>query len=271
MKSKYLFAVIVLAFVVQHHALAQDSIFRYIKTISDSIRDFTVDNLDNIYLISPTDQLKKINSNGDSAAVFNDVKKYGKLTAIDVSNPLRVMLYYKGFGTVVTLDRFLNVKSSIDLRKLNLYQVSAIALAYDNNIWVFDVLENKLKKITEEVKVAFETPDFRMLFGEAIIPVSIFDRDGFVYLYDPKNGIFVFDYYGGFKKKIPVIGWKDCKVAGKAVFGITEDTLHRFQLDNLQELNWEIPEILRGFRKLDFTASRLYALKPEGLDVYELR
>src|SRR5690242_8036125 len=112
-----------------------DTSFHLVKIVKGDIVDFTVDNLDNLYLLNSRNQLKKINANGDSIAVFNDVKKFGRATYIDVSNPLRLLLYYKDFSTIVVLDRFLNVRNSIDLRKQNIFQVKAIALAYDNNIW----------------------------------------------------------------------------------------------------------------------------------------
>jgi hypothetical protein len=35
---------------------------------------------------------------------FNNVKKFGKISTIDVSNPLKVLLYYKDFSTIVVLD-----------------------------------------------------------------------------------------------------------------------------------------------------------------------
>src|SRR5882672_5628227 len=94
-----------------------DTSFKFVKSIKGDIVSFTVDNLDNIYLLSSTGQVKKLNSNGDSVAVFNDIKKFGDATFIDVSNPLKVLLYYKDFATIVVLDRYLNIRNSIDLRK----------------------------------------------------------------------------------------------------------------------------------------------------------
>jgi hypothetical protein len=94
-----------------------DSTFKLIKIITGDIVDFTVDNLDNIYILNSRNQIKKLDVNGDSVAVFNDIKKYGQATFIDVSNPLKVLLYYKDFATVVALDRFLNIRNTIDLRK----------------------------------------------------------------------------------------------------------------------------------------------------------
>src|SRR4051812_45339603 len=89
---------------------AQTDSFRVLKTITGDIVDFAVDNLDNVYLISKSNQVKKLNANGDSVAVFNDVKKYGQATLIDVSNPLKVLLNYRDFATIVVLDRFLSLR-----------------------------------------------------------------------------------------------------------------------------------------------------------------
>src|SRR6185295_10398506 len=116
--------IILLSFLLASVAYGQaDTSFKWIKTIKGDIVAFTVDNLDNIYLLSSTNQVKKLNANGDSVAVFNDVKKFGQVTLIDVSNPLKVLLYYRDFATIVILDRFLAVRNTIDLRKHNILQV----------------------------------------------------------------------------------------------------------------------------------------------------
>ena len=67
-------------------AAQTDSAFQFVKIIKGDIVSFTVDNLDNIYLLSSTNQVKKLNANGDSVAIFNDVKKFGQASLIDVSN-----------------------------------------------------------------------------------------------------------------------------------------------------------------------------------------
>jgi len=79
--------------------------------------------------------------------LFSMNKKYGQASFIDVSNPLKVLLYYKDFATVVYAGSFLNIRNTIDLRKQNILQVKAIGQSYDNKIWVYDELESKLKKL----------------------------------------------------------------------------------------------------------------------------
>lgn len=246
----------------------EDTLFRPVTTIKGDIVAFSVDNLDNIYLLSSTNQVKKLNNKGDSAAIFNDVKKFGKATLIDASNPLKILLYYRDFATIVVLDRFLNVMNSIDLRKQNILQVRAIGQSYDNKIWVYDELENKLKKIDEDGKLLQETPDFRLLFDKAPAPQKIFDQDRFVYLYDSAQAVFVFDYYGALKNKILISGWQNFKVSGKFIYGSMANKLYRYDISTFRVEEWEMPDAIFQSQSFNFTSTRLYALKKDGIEIY---
>ena len=248
-----------------------DTSFKLVEVVKGDIVAFTVDNLDNIYLLSSTNQVKKLNANGDSVAVFNDVKKFGQASLIDVSNPLKVLLYYRDFATIVVLDRLLNVRNIIDLRKQNILEVRAIGQSYDNKIWLYDEVENKLKKIDEDGKLLLETPDFRQLFGEAPSPQKIFDQDQFVYLYDSAKAVFVFDYYGALKNKILIAGWHNFKVAGKYIFGSANNKLFRYDIKSFRVDEWNMPDELYKSQSFNFSTSRLYALKKDGIEIYSFR
>lgn len=263
--------ILLLLFLVPAVQGQADTSFKLVRTITGDIVSFTVDNLDNIYILNSRNQVKKLNANGDSVAIFNDVKRFGQATLIDVSNPLKVLLFYKDFATAVVLDRFLNVVNSIDLRKQNILQAKAIAQSYDNKIWVFDELESKLKKVDEDGKILSETPDFRQLFGQAPAPQKIFDQDQYVYLYDSLQPVFVFDYYGALKNKILISGWQNFKVTGKYIFGSTADILHRYEISSFRLDEWKMPEEIYNSRSFNFSSARLYALKKDRIEVYSFR
>lgn len=248
-----------------------DSSFTFIKKIKGDISKFTVDQLDNIYILTSTDQLKKLDVKGDSVAIFNNIRRYGKASYIDVSNPMRVLLYYKDFTTVVILDRLLNIRTTIDLRQENILQVQAVGLSYDNKIWLYDEWEHKLKKIDEDGKLLFETADFRQLFNEAFSFTFIFDKDGYLYLYDEQKGVFVFDYYGSLKRRIPFTGMKNFKATGKYLFGIRKDTLYRYQTDILFSKEMKLPVSLSEAVSINFNSNFVYALKNDGLEIYLLK
>lgn len=248
-----------------------DTTFKFVKKITGDIVDFTVDNLDNVYILNSRNQIKKLNSNGDSVGVFNNIKNYGKASLIDVSNPLKILLYYRDFATVVVLDRFLNAVNIIDLRKQNIFQAKAIGQSYDNKIWVYDELESKLKKIDEEGRLIQETPDFRLLLGQAPSPVKIFDENKYVYLYDSVKGVYVFDYFGALRNNIQILQWKNFKVVGQYIFGSKADTLLRYEIASFMFDEWKMPEEIYKSTSFNFTSSRLYALRNDGVYIYSIR
>lgn len=243
-----------------------DTAFTLVRIMKGDIVHFAVDNLDNIYVLNSRNQIRKYNANGDSVAIFNDVRKFGQVTYMDVSNPLKVLLYYKDFATVVMLDRFLNVRNTIDLRRSNILQVQAIGQSYDNKIWVYDELENKLKKIDEDGALLQETADFRLLLQQAPAPVRIFDENKYVYLYDTLKGVYVFDYYGTLKNNLLIRHWQNFKVAGKYIYGSRADSLYRYEMVTLLTYQWKLPSEIRNSAAFNFSSNRLYALRRECED-----
>lgn len=251
-------------------ALAQQGSFPLEKRYEGGIGDFTVDNLGNIYLVYKTDQLKKINANGDSVAVFSAVRRYGQLYSIDVTNPLKILLYYKDFGTVVTLDRFLNVRYNIDLRKLNIFQAKAVGLSYDGNVWVFDEQDGRLKKISEEARLVDQTNDLRFLFDSLPSPHQLIDQDRLVYLYDSTKGVYIFDYFGALKNRVRLLNWRDVVVLGKTVYGRNATHLLKYEAGtlNLQEI--PLPAAWRTASRILITQRRIYVLNNGLLEIYSM-
>ena len=242
--------------------------FQLTLTIPQDIVDFTVDNLGNIYILNSDNQLKKLGPKGDSLAVFNDVRQYGKIASVDATNPLKILVYYREFTTVIELDRFLNIVNTIDLRKQNILQARAIGLAYDNNIWVFDELDARLKRIGDDGSLVDQTTDFRQLFDSVPDPTIIRDQGGYVYLYDPSKGVYIFDHYGAMKTHLILQGWEDSDVIGKNLLGRDSHNLYRYQPGTLDMQEQPIPAAYSGAISIRITPSVIYVLKKTGLDVY---
>ena len=246
----------------------RDTAFHLLGTLPGEIADAAIDNLGNVYVLTTTDQLKKYNAAGDSLAVYNNVRRFGKVYSIDVSNPLKVLLYYKDFSSIVVLDRLLAIRSTIVLRRKNILDVTAIGQSFDNNIWVFDAFDNKLKKIDDEGNVLLETPDLRQVFNQALAPQQIIDQNNQLYLYDPVNGLFVFDYYGTFKRKIPLLGWSNVSITDKYVFGISNESLQSYNVSTLMESQQKFPGNFAPYYRYHISNNKLIALSKDGLHIY---
>jgi hypothetical protein len=200
--------------------------------------------------------------------VFNDVRRFGKLSFIDASSPLRTVLFYRDFKTVLILDRLLNLVNTIDLRRQQIFQVRTVCLGYDNSIWVFDEQASRLRKVAEDGTLLRETADLRLVLGEAPVPTRMTDQSRFVYMYDPQKGMYIFDYYGTLKQKLPILGWEDLQVFGNTIVGRKDGKLLRYTTGTLQLEERVLPDFLRDAENIQLAHQGIFVLDAEGIHLY---
>ncbi len=296
---KYLSLLIAFCVVFFSNTNAQDdSLFRFLKKIEYPISSFAVDNLGELYVINTDNQLKKYDAKGDSIGVFNQVTKYGKLTYVEAQNPWKAILFYQNFSTIVLLDKYLNVEAqnpwkailfyqnfstivlldkylnvlgNINLRSKNIFRVRAVTTSYDNNIWLFDEQDNKLKKIDDSGNLLSESVDFRLIFDSVPAPQKIIDYDGFIYLYDPLKGLYLFDYYGSFKIKLTFLNWTYFSVIGKSVYGFDDQNLYKYTPPLPDVVKYKLPVGMQNSNSIKLSNYKIYILKDQQLQIYSLQ
>lgn len=249
----------------------QDSGFALVRVYSGDIADAAIDNLQNLYILSSKGQIRKFNAAGDSTGIYNQVRNFGPLYSLDVSNPLRPVLFYKDFSSVVILDRFLAVRTTLDLRRAGILQPGAAGLSYDNRLWVFDELENKLKKVDESGNLLMETPDFRNLFAETIRPQKIIDDNGMVYLADSAKGVYIFDNYGTFKKRVQLRNWQHVAVKEQYLIQTSPTGISVWDTRTYKELKRPYPATFQPYKRSLSTQNRFITFSTDSLRVYEIR
>lgn len=250
---------------------ATDSLVSFTGFIPGMFLKMEVDILDNIYLLTQGYQLKKIDAKGDSIGVFNDVKRYGNPSYIDVNNPFKVLVYYKNFSTAVILDRQLSPRNTINFRKQDIFSVKAITTSYDNNIWLFDEQDYKLKKINDEGRILLESTDMRQLVDSVPSPIQIIDSDDFVYLYDPTKGFYVFDHYGTLKNNLPFLNWRSVSAFKKKLYGFDDTTLYSYELESLDLKKYRLPPFLNEYENIKTMNGKVYMLTKTGVQVFNLK
>ncbi|MBM3431493.1 MAG: hypothetical protein FJX92_00640 [Bacteroidetes bacterium] len=237
-----------------------DTLFKYERTLVGDIRLLTADHLGNLYLIDRKDQVKKVGATGDSLAVYNDVRRFGPLSGIDVSNPMQPILFYGDGVRFVVLDRFLNPVTQINLQASNIVQLQAWVRSYDNQLWIYDPLAYVLRKVDLNGTIGWSTSDFRLILGRPFSPARLFDQDRSLYLYEPNQGVFVFDYFGNLKNGIQIYDWSDWQVDGGFMYGRKADTLYRYEIKTTYYEEWVLPAELQGAIQVVVKGKKLYAL-----------
>jgi WD40 repeat protein len=123
---------------------AQNIEIKFVKSFLLEVDQFIgVDNFDNLYFIKDQTLFKKTEL--ETFSYTNN--KYGSISSVDISNPLKILIFYKDFNTVLFLDNNLNeLTTSINFLNENLVDnVSFANISSNNNLWLFSLDDNKLK------------------------------------------------------------------------------------------------------------------------------
>lgn len=173
-----------------------------IKIASD-VLSAKVDRLGNVYYIDTKNTLNKYEPKINRITKYADLKN-GKITSIDVSNPLRIVVFYEDQASVKFLDINLTEINSFQIRN-NYVEgwISLVASSNNNGLWMYDNINRKLLKLGEQLNTQFSTGDLYLILSKKITPNAIVEFSDELFLCDTTNGIFVFDLFGGYKKNIP--------------------------------------------------------------------
>jgi hypothetical protein len=121
--------------------------------------------------------------------------------------------------TVVWADRFLRPVHTLDLREAGVTLSKAVASSFDGKVWVYDELERRLKKIGLKGELLQQTPDLRQVLGEDVSFNALQEGQQKIYCYDALRGVYVFDYFGNFERKIELKGWTKWQLQGVNFIG----------------------------------------------------
>ncbi len=251
---------------------AQDSTMelKLIKHIAGKYTNFNTDNLGNIFVVNQDNELIAFNKKYDSIASYKNISA-GNISLIDVSNPLQILAYYNETNTIILLDRQLNQINTISLTQYQIQKVNVITRSYDNNYWLFDEWDNKLKKLDDKGNVLSESTDFRLLFNEAYIPERIIDDNGSLYLYNGNTGWLVFDYYLGLKKQYPYQGWKDVWIEDDFLKGLDKNKIVMAYPKELIYLHLKLSLSLNNSFKTICNHKNIFSLDKDGLNIYSIQ
>ncbi len=246
-----------------------DTAFQQILHIPGNFSRMEVDALGHIYLLEKG-LLKKYTAAGDSLSVYNDVRRYGNPTIMDVSNPLKTLLFFKNFTTVVVLDRMLSQRATLNLRKMQIFAARSACISYDNEIWVLDEQDFKLKKINENGQLLLESNDLRLITDHTVKADQITDHNGFVYLYDRSFGFTILDRYGAFKGTLAFPGMHSLSFTSNSVYGFNNHEMLRLDLNLKISYPVALTQVFAQASSVRVVNPYIYLLTESGVSVYRL-
>ncbi len=177
----------------------------YLHQLRVNARFATADNLGNYYAITPENIIEKYSPQLNLLSRYTN-NRLGAAARIDATNPMKLLVWYADFRTAVFLDRNLTQLGELNLIQAGYPEVRSIAAAADGNLWLYDEVAFKVKKISPGGAVRFESPALNLLLPGRLQICAIADNGQEVYAADSTQGILQFDLYAQFQQLLP---WKN--------------------------------------------------------------
>lgn len=162
-------------------------------SIKGSFDIIDLDNIDNIYAVK-TSELQLYNSNGEFLKRYSN-KINGIISSIDVTNPLRILVFFKEINTLVFLDHQLSPLSDpIDIYEATNIDASMIGISTGGSFWAFSNEKQCLMLFNSKFEKIQESQNLRdWIEGQSI--EFIREHNQKVYL-GLNNKVLVFDTFG---------------------------------------------------------------------------
>jgi len=236
-----------------------------VNTIEIQAQLISTDKLGNLYAAT-NQEIFKYDSNG-KLLQKNSIKSFGDLSTLDVSNPMKILAFYKDYNKVVFIDNMLaSSGSNIDLSAVGFDQATLVCSSHDNGIWVYNTLNFELVRMDPSLKITHQSGNIAQLTGNAIKPSALFETNNKVYLCDTTFGVLIFDVFGTFIKTIPMKAIIELQVENNILYYTDSKGFNSFNMDLLQKTEIALPE--NKIKQIRLQKNRVYIRLVDKISVY---
>jgi len=245
-------------------AVAQE--YNLVSEIEGSFDYVATDNLGGLYG-STNSEIRKYTPEGN-LILRNGLNLLGEVSDMDCSNALKIVVFYQDLSQVVFLDNQLAPRGDVlQLDVLGYAQSVAVASSYNNGIWVFDQMSFSLIRLDDRLQETNRTASLLQLLGEAIDPIQLVEGKQWLYLVDSERGIYVFDLFGTYYKRIPITNIDHIDVTQGLVFTQKGNELVLFDPVSLEEQAIQLPKA--DVKSFAAHGEYLYRITPDRLQIFK--
>jgi len=216
--------------------------FVWIQDVTIKSDYILTDQLGNIFSIS-NNSITRISFTENSNISYSNTQ-LGKIFSADVSDPFRLILFYKDFNKVLFLNNQLaELRSAIDLNDLGYLNVLAVGASSRGGFWIYENDLGQLIYFDKSLVIAQKSSLLLDLIDNSpdLENAQIIEKNDFVYLGIPKQGIFLFDIYGTFLKKYPLNDISNFQVIGQNIVYFSNNELKVYNTQTFETENNKLP------------------------------
>lgn len=163
----------------------------------------------------------------------HSVSQYGEITNVCASVPSKTLVFYQESGTIILLDQKLApLGNPLNLFEHNLFTITLAGMSGTNQIALYDEANQTLLITDLSLNILNKTYcDFGPNFHPNQMEVNL---DKKILLADSLSGVFIFDQYGTFDKRIAIPGIQQMQYFGNTLFFLKDNTLFGYTFPSLE-------------------------------------
>ncbi len=166
----------------------------------------------------------------------------GRIFSADVSDPLRILLYYKDYNQILFIDRNMSeIGSPVSLDELGLVHAEPVCASSTGGFWVFDNLNDQLKHYNADRQLVQSCISLNNLFENYQTPAGLTEKNRMVYLSVPGTGVLVFDDFGNYHTLLPLKQVRRFQVRGEQLVYCSGKEIRTYNLQTGRENSFYIP------------------------------
>jgi len=201
----------------------------------DGITDAALDPHGNLYLSTVDGSILKFDTHYQKMMTFasNDVSP---ITSLDVSFNFRIFGFYKNHQSYILLDRNFMTLNEIRLDPGLIENAVTASYSSDNMIWIFDETDFSLKKLNPTLNQLVINTRLPLLFDiETYSILQLEEYQNRIYLNNAGDGIYVFDQFGNFLKKLRISTYHIFNIFNERIFFIDTALIKSMRLYTHEE------------------------------------
>jgi len=219
------------------------------------------DGLENLYYIKNNVFFKK---KENESWQYKNIS-LGKISRVDIQNPLKIVLFYENFNTVITLDNQLNETQKINFSKNPVpIMVTATGIASQNRLWIYNSLTQQIG-LFDYLKSTFQsiTPSIQ---GN----LKYYDSDFNTFQWiDEKLNWYSCDVFGKISTLGKVSDFDQIQLVTSQVVLFSKDG--RLHIQDFQKKSiYTIINVEKSFKKFYYKDQILSIFTAEGITNYKI-
>ena len=171
------------------------------------VDSFLLDALGQVYRWAPNGAVTKFVAASEVLSGVAPELRYqnarlGRLAQLDLTNPLRPVLFYREAQTVVWLDRNMAELRQLRLVELDLGQIDAVAYARNDALWIYTADRQQLLLVDRQNRVTQQSPIFSQLFGGPVRVTEMVATAQQVTLATESGRLLFFGPFGSYRTQV---------------------------------------------------------------------